>query len=220
MTEKTLWRIPKLPREEWTEDAIEAFSFWGEPNAREEGSKTNIMMVMANHPTMCHAWNVWGKHMLVTNTTPLRDRELVILRLGWRLRSEYEWHNHVGYALKLGMSLEEIAAVKQGPDAPNWNEHDRSVLAAVDELLDTNDLSDASWAALSAFYDRRQIMDFVLMVGHYAMTAWAINAFRMPLEAHADKIGWDLKTASGRAPGATEKPGESEDWAEKRGYSQ
>ena len=41
------WRIPRLPREEWTDAAREVFSFWGEPHAWEEGSKTNIMMVMA-----------------------------------------------------------------------------------------------------------------------------------------------------------------------------
>jgi hypothetical protein len=32
---------------------------------------------------------------------------------------------------------------------PNWNEEDRAVLATVDELLDTNDFSDAIWAALA-----------------------------------------------------------------------
>ena len=88
----------------------------------------------------------------------------------------------------------------------------------VDELIQTNDLSDETWAELSKFYDKRQMMDFVHVVGHYVMIAWAISAMRMPLEAHADKIGWDLKTASGKVPTATLKPGESDDWAEKRGY--
>ncbi len=44
MTEKTLWRIPKLPRAEWTNASREVCAFWGEPNAWEEGSKTNIIM--------------------------------------------------------------------------------------------------------------------------------------------------------------------------------
>lgn len=214
------WRIPKLPREEWTDDSREVCAFWGEPNAWEEGSKTNIIMVMANHPDLGKASNQWGKHMLVTNTTPLRCRELIILRSAWLLQSEYEWHNHVGYALNLGMSLDEIAAVKDGADAPNWNDEDRIVLKGTDELLKTNDLSDETWAELARFYDKRQLMDFVFTVGHYVMTAWAIKAFRMPLESYADKIGWDLKTASGKVPTATLKPGESDDWAEKRGYSE
>jgi 4-carboxymuconolactone decarboxylase len=43
-------RILPLPRAEWTDDAREVFAFWGEPNAWEEGSKTNIISVMGTHP--------------------------------------------------------------------------------------------------------------------------------------------------------------------------
>ena len=62
------------------------------------------------------------------------------------------------------------------------------------------------------------MMDFLHTIGHYVMIGWAINAMRMPLEEHVDQIGWDLKTASGKTPTPTLKPGESDDWAEKRGY--
>lgn len=211
-------RIPPLPRAEWTDPAREVFAFWGEPNAWEEGSKTNIMMLMANHPELAMAYNGWGKHLLMANTVPPRPRELIILRVGWLCQSEYEWHNHVGYALNLGMRLDEIAAIKVGGNALNWNAEDRNVLNAVDELVENGRLSDDAWAALSAKLNRKQLMDFVFTVGHYVMTSWAISAFRMPLEAHTDAIGWDLRTASGKVPTATQKPGESKDWADKRGY--
>jgi hypothetical protein len=50
-------RIPSLPRAEWTDDAREVFAFWGEPNSWEEGSKTNIIMVLGNHPAMAQPLN-------------------------------------------------------------------------------------------------------------------------------------------------------------------
>lgn len=213
------WRIPKLPREEWTDAAREVFSFWGEPNAWEEGSKTNIMMVMANNPDLGKAYNVFGKHILVTNTVPLRERELVVMRVAWLVQSEYEWHNHVGYCLNLGMSLEEIAAIKEGPDSAfPYSDFDRAVMRGCDELVRNNDICDETWAELSKGFDRKQLMDYVAMIGSYVQTSWMITAFRMPLEAHADKIGWDLKTASGKTPSRTYKPGETDDWAENRGY--
>lgn len=218
MSEKTMWRVPMLPREEWTDPAREVFSFWGEPNSWEEGSRTNIMMVMAQHPDLGKAYNTFGKHFLVTNTVPLRPRELIVMRVAWLLKSEYEWHNHVGYCLNLGMTLDEIAAIKDGAGAACWTEEDKAILTAVDELLAENDLSDATWAELGKFFNRQQIMDVVFTIGHYVMTSWAISAMRMPMEAHTDPIGWDLKTASGKTPVPTQKPGESEDWAEKRGY--
>lgn len=220
MTKRTEWRIPKLPREEWTDEAREVFAFWGEPNAREEGSRTNIVMMMAQHVDLANASNVWGKHMLVTNTFPLRQREITILRIAVHTNSLYEWHNHVGYAINLGMTLDEIRQIKDNPDKGDWNEEDRTVLKAVDELLATHDLCDETWDTLAKYYDRKQLMDFVFTIGHYMTTAWTINAFRMPIEEHADVIDWDLNTKSGKTPGATFKPGETEDWAEKRGYSE
>jgi 4-carboxymuconolactone decarboxylase len=219
MTDKTMWRVPRQPREDYTDASREVQAFWGEPGAWENGSATNIIQIMANHPDLGKAYNVWGYHLLVTNTVPPKHRELIILRVGWLKKSEYEWHNHVGYALNLDMSLEEIAAIKEGAAGKwPWSDEDRAVLKGVDELIETNDLSDATWAELSRFYDRRQMMDYIHTIGHYVMIAWSINAMRMPLEDHVDQIGWDLKTRSGKTPQPTQKPGETEDWAENRGY--
>lgn len=210
-------RIPNLPRAEWTDPAREVFSFWGEPNSWEEGSKTNVMMVMANHPDLGKVYNLWGKHFLMSNTLALRQLELIVLRVAWRVKSEYEWHNHVGYAINAGITLDEVAATKEAPEAGAWSEQDEAILHAVDELIDQNRISDATWATLSKHYDRKQLMDLVFTIGHYVMTSWALSSFDVGLES-PDPIGFDLKTASGKTPGATYKPGETEDWTSTRGY--
>lgn len=216
--DQTQRRIPPLPKEEWTDPAREVFAFWGEPNSWEEGSKTTIIMTMANHPELGHVYNVWGKHLLMGNQVPIREREMIILRVSWNLKSQYEWHNHVGYGLNAGLSLEEIAAIGVGPDAANWGELDQAVLRSVDEQMNAGRIGEATWTTLAKYYDRRQLMDLVFTIGHYVMTAWAIASLDVPLESGADMIGFDLKTASGRTPGASYKPGETEDWTSTRGY--
>lgn len=210
-------RIPNLPRAEWTDPAREVFAFWGEPNAWEEGSKTNIMMVMANHPDLGKVYNAWGKHFLMNNTLALRQLELLILRVAWRVKSAYEWHNHVGYGLNAGLSLEEIAAIREAPEAGKWDDLDLQVLRATDELIDSGRIGDATWAALIKHYDKRQMMDLVFSIGHYVMTSWALSTFDVGLES-PDPVGFDLKHKSGKIPGKTYKPGETEDWTSTRGY--
>ena len=147
------------------------------------------------------------------STLPVRPRELVVLRTSWHQKADYEWHYHVGYALQIGMTLEEIVAVKDGPDAGNWNEQDRAVLSAVDELLKQNSLSDATWAALGRHFDQHQVMDLVFTIGNYVMLSWTIAAFGVQLEGHVNKIGFDLKTETGAPPATGERPGESKNWA-------
>jgi 4-carboxymuconolactone decarboxylase len=205
-------RIPPLPREEWTDAAREVFAFWGEPGAWENGSKTNLVMVLSNHPALAMAYNAFGRHLLLESALPVRPRELIVLRVSWNLKCEYEWHYHVGYALSAGLTMDEIAAVGVGPDAPTWNEDDRAVLLAADELWKSSRVSDESWAALSARFDRHQVMDLVFTIGQYVMLSGAIAAFGVELEAGVDRIGWDLDTASGRPPGGRYRPREVDDW--------
>lgn len=206
MSVKAKFRVPPLPRHEWTDPAREVFAFWGEPNAWEQGSKTNVLMVMANHPNLGKAYNIWGKHLLIDNTVPNRARELIILRVAWRVKSEYEWHYHVGYGLNFGMTLEEIAAIRKGPEDAFWNAKDRAILRGIDELLDDGTISSKTWTDLSRQFDRLQMMDFVFTVGHYVMTSWALNALGVPLEDGVDKVGFNLKTASGKTPAAGVRP--------------
>jgi alkylhydroperoxidase family enzyme len=215
MTDATAPRIPNLPHEEWTDAARAVFSFFGEPGAWENGSRTNLQMVMAQHPPLGMAFNIFGKHLLLDSTLPIRPRELVVLRISWHLKADYEWHYHVGYALTAGLTLDEVGGIREGPDAPVWvgKEADSAVLSVVDELWKTSQVTDATWAALSRHFSRQQLMDMVFTIGNYVMLSWAIAAFKMPLEEGVDRIGYDLKTASGATPGVRVRPGESDDWS-------
>ena len=206
-------RIPPLPLSEWTDASREVFAFWGEPDAWDNGSRTNIVMVLANHPALAMAYNQFGKHLLVESTLSARARELIVLRVAWLIKCEYEWHYHVGYAAHLGMSLDEIAEIKVGPDATGWNANDRAVLCAVDELWSGSRVSDATWQELSRELDRQQLMDLVFTIGQYVMLSWSIEALGIELEGGVDKIGFDLKTVSGEPPIERFRPGETEDWS-------
>ena len=54
------FRIKWPPKETWTDATREVQSFWGEPNSWEEGSKTNIINIMANHPPLGMAFSHFG----------------------------------------------------------------------------------------------------------------------------------------------------------------
>jgi 4-carboxymuconolactone decarboxylase len=211
-------RIPYPPKAEWTDETREVFAFWGEPNSWEEGSKTNVITMMGNHPPLGKVFNIWGKHFLMANTLNTRQLEIIILRVAWRVKSAYEWHNHVGYAMNAGITLDEIAAIRDFPSEGAWTEEEAALMRATDDLIDDNVISDATWATLTKTLDKRQMMDLTFTIGHYVMTSWALASIGVPIEGGADAIGFDLRTASGRIPGKTYKPGEHEDWVDTRGY--
>jgi 4-carboxymuconolactone decarboxylase len=212
MAEEAIQRIGNLPREEWTDDAREVFAFWGEPGSWENGSKTNMSMVLAHHPQLAIAYNTFGKHLLLTSTIKVRPRELIVLRTAWLQKCEYEWHYHVGYALTAGLTMEEIAAIRDGWESPVWDgkDEDRAVLRAVDDLVDRQRIGDEAWEALSNHFDKRQKMDLVFTIGNYVMLGWAVATFGIPVEPGVDPIGWDLKTRSGNDPAGSNRPFEKD----------
>ncbi|MBS0338579.1 MAG: carboxymuconolactone decarboxylase family protein, partial [Proteobacteria bacterium] len=67
---------------------------------------------MMHHPDLTRRWTVFAGHVLQKQTLPVRDRELLILRIGWLNQSAYEWAQHVEIAKRAGFTDAEIEAVK------------------------------------------------------------------------------------------------------------
>ena len=111
-----------------------------------------------------------------------RERELLILRIGWLCQAEYEWGQHVLFGRQAGLSDEEIARIKKGPDDPAWDPFDASLLRAADELHAEALISDATWAALGERYNPQQLMDVVFTVGQYNLVSMALNTFGVQLD--------------------------------------
>ena len=111
-----------------------------------------------------------------------RHREMLILRIGWDCRSEYEWAQHVGSvgrARDYGLDPVRIA---EGPDAAGWDPFERVLLRAVDELFRDTAISDATWAALAARYDTELLMSAVFTASSYRATSMGLNAFGVQIE--------------------------------------
>jgi 4-carboxymuconolactone decarboxylase len=104
-----------------------------------------------------------------------RDRELLILRIGWNSQSEYEWSEHVGPvggARKMGLPIERIT---MGPDAPGWDPFEANLLRFADEMYRDSVVSDRTWSALSQRYDQRLMIDATITAANYRMVSLALN---------------------------------------------
>ena len=160
-------RIKPLPFSEWDE---ELQKIW-------KGGKgvINIQRTLAHHPKLLNRWRVFGNHVLLKSSLPFRDREILILRIGWLCGSEYEWGQHVEIGKKTGLTNEEILRIIEGPDAKGWDNFDSTLLRAVDELFYESFIIDDTWNALAEKYNTHQLMDVVFTVGQYNLVSWALN---------------------------------------------
>lgn len=174
--------IPMLPRDEWTDAARDVFAYWEGDQARENGSRSNTMMTLAQHPQLAIAVLDLGKYMLVGSTLSQRHKELVVLRVAWRNDVDYEWAHHVHSARQLGMTEEEFRALRSSDPQSIWSREDQALINAIDELCGNGRISKETWTILSETMDRHCLMDLIYSIGFFTMNIWAVGTMGVPLE--------------------------------------
>jgi len=148
-------------------------------------SPLNIFRTLARAPKALTRFNEWGTYVLSRrNSLPAREREIVILRVGWLCRSGYEFSQHTAIGLRDGLTADEIARVKKGAEA-GWSAADAALIRAADELVRDHFVSEATWRALTAHFDEKQRMDVVFTVGQYTQVSMFLNTFGVQLEPGA-----------------------------------
>ena len=156
------------------------------------GKVLNIFRTLVHAPKALRAFLGWGDYILSRrNDLPAREREMIILRTGWNCRSGYEFAQHTRIGLQCGLTEEEIARIKAGPDAQGWTAIEAAMLRAADELVSDHFVSDATWAALEPLGDKAR-MDVVFTVGQYTQVSMMLNSFGIQIE-DGDQIDPNLQ---------------------------
>ena len=154
-----------------------------------DGTPLNIFATLARHPKFLKRWLPFATHVLSKSSLTPRDRELLILRTGYRCASRYEWGQHAVIALRCDLSPEEVERIKAGPDA-GWSPHEAALLRAADELHDDARIGDATWSTLRGELSDEQLIDAIAAVGNYHLVAFLLNSLGVELdEGVPDSLG-------------------------------
>ena len=184
-------RLRPLTPQEWSPQLSEALSAAYRPTEpkhpvppRDPAAPKglNAIGVLAHHPDVTIAFNHLITHALYFATISVRQRELLILRVAHLRDAQYEWAQHVYQAGLVGITADEMAQVRVGPDAEGWPPLERALLSAADELVSGARIQDGTYAVLSEELDAQQLMDVVFTVGAYEVFAMAMRTFDVELD--------------------------------------
>lgn len=188
--------VPQTP-DQWSEAACDglaafpkSFKFvmdgWNAGDREVRG--VNVLGTLAHYPALAKAFCTFNAHVAGATTLVVRDREIVILRLSWLRRSEYEFIQHLILGKRAGLSDDELAWLQQGPGAPGWSADDADLVRAVDELHALSRITPETWARLARRYDQLQMLDLLFLIGCYDALALVINSIGTPIEAGAPPL--------------------------------
>jgi alkylhydroperoxidase family enzyme len=177
-------RLEPLPQEAWS-DVLTRVLLASSGGTEEP---MHIFTTLARAPAeLFRRWLGFGGALL-SGTLPARIRELVILRTAFRFDGRYEWAQHIELAERAGVSRDELVALGGDISAVDWAPFEKAVLAAVDETADAGAVTDATWSALAATLADAELVELLMLIGHYLMLTTVLRSLRLPLEPRAEAI--------------------------------
>ena len=143
-----------------------------------EGPGLRVSRTLRRHEALADAWYTNPGYVMNPERSGLtpHDRELLILRTGWNAQSVYEWAKHVGSvgrARDHGLDPHWIA---QGHDAAGWNENERTLIDAANEMYRDTTISDETWSKLAERYTEHQLISIVATAARYRKVSMTLNA--------------------------------------------
>lgn len=153
-----------------------------------DGTPLNIFGTIAHHPRLLKRFMTFAGLFLNKGLLPAREREIVILRVGWNCQSVYEFGQHTIIGVRVGLSLEEVTALTREVEAGQWSDKDSHLIKMADELCVDNCVSDTTWQALAQSWNEAELVELVMVAGVYRLVSGFLNT--MGVELDADTPGW------------------------------
>ncbi|MDE3085457.1 MAG: carboxymuconolactone decarboxylase family protein [Acidobacteriota bacterium] len=169
-------RLEPLPPEEWDDLLVLLADVAGGPE-----HALNIFTTLGRHPALFRSFVGFGGSLLDGRLAP-RTRELSILRTAARCGADYEWRHHAAAAAQVGVTGDELAALRRPLDDHPWAQEDRVVLGAVDEMHERWALGDDAWAQVHGALGDAGSIELVMLVGQYHLVALALRTLRIAVE--------------------------------------
>ena len=137
--------------------------------------------VLLRSPEMGDLAGTFGAATRFNTSMPRKLNEMAIILVGRHWTSQFEWAAHHRAALQAGLSPAICDAIAEGRRPPSMAKDEEVVYNFVTELLNTTQMSDATFNATKAMFGERGIVDLVGVMGWYHTVSMLLNVDQYPL---------------------------------------
>jgi alkylhydroperoxidase family enzyme len=153
----------------------------------------NIFLTLAKNEGLFTSFMKLGNYLLGRHfSVARREREIVILRVGWRSGSDYEFGQHTVIGKRVGLTDDEILRLAT-ESLDGWSDDDAALVAMADELCADNVVGDETWARLTLRWSEQQLLDLVVLAGFYRLVSGFLRTVGVQREPQTP--GWPEGTA-------------------------
>ena len=168
-------RLRQLKRDEFTDEVRAFLSHWS-GGIFKNADVNPPLLTFAHHPRLAGVFSQFNIHLLSTNTLPVKQRQIAIMRTAWICKATYIWSSHLRTSISCGLQPDMYRPIQVGASDPYFTEFERTIIRATEELVNDKKVGDSNWQALSAEWNNQQMLDFLFTVGCYVTVAGVMRS--------------------------------------------
>jgi 4-carboxymuconolactone decarboxylase len=179
-------RLAKLSYEQLTP---EQKVVWDEVVAGPRKKMHGPFFAWLHSPELLSRGEKLGLYARFHSSLPKRISELCILMMASHWKASGEWVDHAPIARELGVDAEALENLRQRKPAVFRQKDEAAAYELAQELLNTREVSDATYQKAKGVLGERGVLDVVAVLGYYSFIAMTMKAFAMVPEGVADPFG-------------------------------
>jgi 4-carboxymuconolactone decarboxylase len=141
--------------------------------------------IWIRNPKLAAAANQLGNAVRLEGKLDPKLFELVVLRIARHWSAQYEWHAHANEALRVGLDASIIEAIRAHRVPTFAGPEETLAYELVGELLETRDVSAATYARALGMFGFDLVTEIVTIAGFYTLVAMMLKAFDAPVPGNA-----------------------------------
>jgi 4-carboxymuconolactone decarboxylase len=149
--------------------------------AGERGGMNGPFNVLLRSPEMGDLAQKLGAQLRFHSALSAKQRELAIIVTARYWTAQYEWTAHRKLAMQAGISPAIADAIAAGKRPPSLEPDEEIVYNFCNEILNTKQVSDATYKAAVDKLGERGVVDLTALVGYYQFVSMILNLDRYPL---------------------------------------
>lgn len=168
-------RLPQIQPQDFSDEVKEMFARWT-LGPFKDADKNPVLKTFIHAPKTADLFSQLNIHLLLTNSVPVRQRQIAIMRTAWLTKATYMWSSHLRTSMSFGLEPELYAPLQVGADDPYFTEFEKVIIRATEDLVADRKISEANWTALAAEWTSEQMLDFMFTVGAYVLVAGVMRS--------------------------------------------
>jgi len=147
------------------------------------GRLINIYRLMLHSPALANAWFELNQAVRYGTEIDGQSRELAVIRVAILNDVEYVQRAHgPAYALKEGLTPEQVAAVENWQPSKLFSASQRALLDYTDAMTRDIDVPDALFAEVRKYFSERQTVELTMLISAYNMLTRFLKALKVDPE--------------------------------------